>query len=212
MIPITAALMVSAAGCGHGLARTWAGPLDTACRRFGITTPARLADFLAQLGHESGGFARTVENLNYQPARMVAVWPSRFRTLEDAKPYAQNPAALANFVYGGRLGNSQPGDGWRFRGRGLLQVTGRANYRAVTDLLREAGIQCPDFTLDPDSLAEPRWAALSAAAWWADKGLNELADAGEFVRQTIRINGGKTGLADRQARRARAIAALKGLA
>ena len=211
MLSLTPELMRAATGCTPSVAQTWARPLSEAARKFGIVTAARWTDFLAQVGHESSGFTRTVENLNYQAARIVQVWPHRFRSAADASIYAQNPRGLANTVYGGRLGNVQGDDGWRFIGRGLLQVTGRANYAAVTDLLREAGIDCPDFTQDPAALAEPRWAALSAAAWWKHQGLNELSDRGEFTKQTIRINGGTHGLDDRMRRRELARAALMGL-
>lgn len=204
--------LLAAVGCPASTARVWERPLSDMALKFGITTGRRLADALAQFGHESAGFTRTVESLNYQPARMCEVWPNRFRSLEDAKPYAQNPAALAEKVYGGRLGNVHPGDGWRYIGRGVVMVTGRENYRAVTRLLREAGVACPNFEEQPSALAEPRWAALAAGAIWQDRGCNELSDAGDFRGITYRINGGYVGLKDREARRARAMAALKGIA
>jgi putative chitinase len=199
--------LLSAVGCARPV--TWLAVLPEACSRFGITTPRRMADFLSQVAHESAGLSRLTENLNYRAERIVQVWPSRFRSVADAKPYAQNPQALGNKVYGGRMGNTAPGDGWKYRGRGLIQVTGRDNYVGVRDDLRAAGVRCPDFVADPDSLAEPRWAAYSAAAWWQDRGLNDLADTGDFRKQTIRINGGVNGLSDREARRARAVAALQ---
>lgn len=212
MLTLTPELMRAATGCTPPAAQTWARPLSEAARKFSIVTAARVADFLAQIGHESAGFSRTVESLHYTAERIVQVWPHRFRSVADARLYAQNPRGLANTVYGGRLGNTQGDDGWRFIGRGLLQVTGRANYADVTELLRGAGIECPDFTQEPSALAEPKWAALSAAAWWQHQGLNELADRGEFTKQTIRINGGKNGLDDRNRRRELARAALMGLA
>lgn len=197
---------LAAVGCTRPV--TWHSVLHNPIHRFEIDTPLRLAAFLAQVSHESMGFAKLVESLHYQPARLLQVWPSRFPTLESAKPYAQQPAKLANLVYGGRMGNSQPGDGWKYRGRGLMQITGRANYEAMRDLLQEACVGCPDFIADPDAVAEPRWAAWTAAAYWDSRNLNELADAGEFRKITQRINGGQHGAADREARRDRAIAAL----
>jgi len=210
-LAITAKLLVAATGCAQEIARALERGMSDACLKFGITTGARLADFLAQTGHESANYTRRVEGLNYSAQRLMQVWPMRFPDIRLAQPYAQNPQALANKVYAGRMGNTEPGDGWRFRGRGFLQVTGRANYREVTRLLREAGVLCPDFERDPDALAEPRWAAMSAAALWQSWNLNELADAGEFTKQTIRINGGKNGLDDRLARRARARKAIQGV-
>jgi putative chitinase len=209
-VTVTAQLLVTATGCTQEIARALERGMADACAKFDINTGARLADFLAQTAHESSDYTRRVENLNYTASRLTAVWPKRFHTLDDAKPYAQNPPALANFVYADRMGNSQTGDGWRYRGRGFLQVTGRENYREVTRLLREADVVCPDFIIDPDALSEPRWAAMSAAALWQHWDLNELADAGEFTKQTIKINGGTNGLEDRLKRRARARAALLG--
>jgi len=210
-LAITAKLLVAATGCTLEIARALERGMSEACLKFGITTGARLADFLAQTGHESANYTRRVENLNYSAKRMMAVWPYRFADARVARQYEGQPQALANKVYGGRMGNTEPGDGWHFRGRGFLQVTGRDNYREVTRLLREAGVLCPDFERDPDALAEPRWAAMSAAALWHSWSLNELADAGDFTKQTIRINGGKNGLDDRLARRARARKAIQGI-
>lgn len=204
---LTADKMQAATGCQRGLALTWAPYLSDACTRYGITTPARLAAFLAQVGHESAGFSRTVENLNYSAAGLEATWPSRF-TPATAAQLARKPQLIAEHVYGGRMGNKAPGDGWRYRGRGLLQVTGRANYEAVRDLLRQRCPETPDLLQSPDVLSEPKWAALSAAAYWEDHELNALADAGSFDTITRRINGGQTGAADRRARYQKARAAL----
>ncbi|CAO4174118.1 Peptidoglycan binding-like domain-containing protein [Methylorubrum aminovorans] len=158
----------------------------------GITTPKRLAHFLAQVAHESAGLARTEEALSYSAARMVEVWPSRFPTAAAAVPYARNPQALANKVYGGRLGNRLPGDGWRFRGGGGLGTTGRANYA-------EAG-----FEADPDALRRPENFLAPALLYWRTRGCNALADRDDVVGITVKINGGKNGLADRRKRLAAA--------
>lgn len=204
---LTADKMQAATGCPRGAALTWAPYLSAACEAYGITTPARMAAFLAQIGHESGGFARTTENLNYSAHGLLSTWPSRF-TEESAALMARQPQRIAEHVYGGRMGNAPEGsgDGWKYRGRGLLQVTGKANYEAVRDLL--ARHCCPDLLVLPDTLAEPKWAALSAAAFWVDHDLNELADRGDFRGMTRRINGGLNGLEDRQARYERARKAL----
>jgi putative chitinase len=211
---LTAEQFAAATGCARGSVLTWATPIAAACDLYEINSPARLSAFLAEVGEESQGFARTVENLHYRADRIRQLGEasppgSRWRSLvPQADALAQNPEALANAVYGGRMGNSQPGDGYRFRGRGLLMNTGRANYEAVTELLREKVPNVPDLGVLPETLAEPKWAALSAAAFWVDHGLNELADVGSFDKITLRINGGMTGAADRRARYAKAKAAL----
>lgn len=117
-------------------ASTWLDPINAALDRWGIDTPARVAHFLAQVGVESGGLARVEENLSYSAERLMTVWPSRFKTLAAAQAYARNPEALANKVYGGRMGSTQPGDGWRYRGRGLKQLTGRNNYKEYAEAYR----------------------------------------------------------------------------
>lgn len=195
--------LAAATGCPLRTAREWSEPLSGACRLYDITTPARLSAFLAQIGHESNGLTRRVENLNYSAGRLMAVWPTRFdqRTAEEL---AGKPEAIANYVYGGRLGNKEPGDGWRYRGRGLVMVTGRANYEAVTEQLLEKLSSVPDLVINPEQLEAPEWAAMSAAAYWSDRDLNALADLGQFSTITRRINGGTIGAADRNARYAQA--------
>ncbi|MDN6856716.1 glycoside hydrolase family 19 protein [Pseudomonas sp. CAN2814] len=169
--------------------------LDAALRDFAIDTPARAAAFLAQVGYESAQLTRCVESLTYSAQRLAAVWPRRFRSADGsptalAREVAYQPERIANLVYAGRNGNGDEasGDGWRFRGRGLLQVTGRSNYRSVGE-----GLEQP-FVARPQLLAEPRWACRSAAWWWQRNGLNELADGERFEDITRRINGGLNGL------------------
>ncbi|HGP4162307.1 TPA: glycoside hydrolase family 19 protein [Pseudomonas aeruginosa] len=174
--------------------------LNVAMERFGITAPVRGAAFLAQVGHESSQLTRLVENLNYSAQGLAATWPSRYRGA-DGKPnalalnLARHPQAIANNTYASRNGDGDEasGDGWRYRGRGLLQITGRANYRAAA-----GGLDQP-LEVEPELLEQPEWAALSAAWWWSTHGLNELADRGEFAAITRRINGGLNGHAERQA-------------
>lgn len=189
----------------------WTAALNEAMTRFDITTIERIAAFLAQVGHESGDCRRLVESLDYSPGRLTAVWPRRFPTLQHAAPYAHQPERLANLVYANRLGNGPvtSGDGWHFRGRGLMQITGRGNYRSTGLAL---GL---DFEFHPELLETPLPAALAAAQFWASRGLNELADNRvnddddeDFVRICIAINGGRTGLAERRANWARTKAAL----
>ncbi|EIU3227675.1 glycoside hydrolase family 19 protein [Pseudomonas aeruginosa] len=183
--------------------------LNVAKERFGITAPVRVAAFLAQVGHESSQLTRLVENLNYSARGLAATWPSRYRGA-DGKPnalalnLARHPQAIANNTYASRNGNGDDasGDGWRYRGRGLLQITGRLNYRAAG-----AGLGLP-LEAEPELLEQPEFAALSAAWWWASHGLNELADRGEFAAITRRINGGTNGLEERLALWERAKAVL----
>ena len=181
----------------------WADALNPALARFDITTTARLSSFLAQSGYESGEFNRLREILNYTtPQRLMKVWPKRFPTEASALPFVSNEMGLANLVYANRLGNgdSASGDGFRFRGRGIIQVTGRSNYGEAAAAL---GL---DLIGDPDLLLQPKHAAMSAAWFWSSRGLNGLADDGtgdddleDFAEITKRINGGTTGLKDRLA-------------
>lgn len=162
--------LAKAVGCSRDVAATWLPHLDAAMAEFGIDTPARKAAFLAQVGHESG----------------------RLRYVRELWNPVQCPWQAA---YEGRadLGNTEPGDGARYKGRGLIQITGRANYRACGDAL--------DLPLEdsPELLEQPGYAARSAAWFWSSRGLNALADAGDFTRITKRINGGLNGQADRLA-------------
>lgn len=172
--------------------------LDAALKDFGIDTLPRIAAFVAQVGHESAQLTRCVEGFTYSAQRLAVVWPRRFRSADGsptalARDVAYQPERIANLVYAGRNGNGDEasGDGWRFRGRGLLQVTGRSNYRAVGE-----GLGQP-FVARPQLLAEPRWACRSAAWWWQRNGLNKMADAARFEDITRRINGGLNGLEER---------------
>lgn len=172
------------------------GPIAAAIEEFGVR---QVPEFLAQTAHESMGFTVLEEGLWYTAERLMQVWPRRFPDLTSALPYARNPEALANKVYFGRNGNTEPGDGYKYRGRGLVQTTGRGNYVKV-----EAATGLP-VVEHPEMLLEPGPAARSAGAYWRDNGLDDIDD---FVQQTIRVNGGTTGLADRQALLAAARVAL----
>jgi len=189
----------------------WCPALNTAMERFQINSAARAAAFLAQVAHESSEFHHVLENLSYSAARLLEVWPRRFLTLDAALPYERQPEQLANYVYANRLGNGDPasGDGWRFRGRGLLQTTGRDNYRAAGLAL---GLPLED---QPEQLETPGIAALAAAQFWQSHGLNELADTSDgptgdatFARITQTINRGLLGLDARRKYWALAKAAL----
>lgn len=160
----------------------------------------RLAHFLAQVLHESGALTLQVENMNYSAKRLHQVWPKRFAPQGplDPQDFANQPEKLANAVYGGRMGNVQPGDGFRFRGRGLLQLTGREAYRQSTQALRLLEPMAPDLEREPDAVAASEWCLQVAAAEWDRKGCNLMADQDSLHRVTRAINGGWVGLADRQ--------------
>jgi putative chitinase len=172
---------------------SWLEPLTAAFHRFDISTPERQAAFIGQCAHESGNFKTLQENLNYSAKGLNATWPSRFASEADAQPFHRNPEKIANKVYGGRMGNTEDGDGWKYRGRGLIQLTGKDNYRLASDAL---GV---DFVANPDLVLTKENAALTAAWYWNKRGLNKEADAKDFTGMTKKINGGTIGLADRVA-------------
>lgn len=149
-----------------------------------------LKAFLPQIIHESQGMTRLVENLSYSVERLMVVWPSRFPTWESAAPYARNPEALANHTYGGRMGNTHPGDGWKFRGRSFIMCTGFDNYARVGELLGQ------DLSTMPELLEQPHYALEAAIAWWEDKIPDSML--GDPERVTRRVNGGLIGLSERE--------------
>lgn len=177
---------------GKQKVRLYASLLNDAFKEFGIKTIKQKQAFIAQVAHESNAFTATVERLSYSSAeRILATWPKRFKTLNAAKPYVKNPKGLANFVYGGRLGNTKPGDGYLYRGRGLIQLTGRKNY---LDAAKDLGL---DIINKPDLLSDPKNATRVSAWFWKKKGLNKLADRGNFKGISKAINGGLNGYEDR---------------
>jgi len=177
-----------------GIEGKWLEPLLETFEKYEINTPKRQACFIGQCMHESGGFKFLKENLNYSAKGLVATWPSRFPNEEYAEEYARKPERIANKVYSGRMGNTEDGDGAKYIGRGLIQLTGKDNYKAVTEALGE------DLLANPQLLEEPRYAALSAGWFWNKKGLNALADANDIETMTKRINGGSIGISDRKAK------------
>ena len=162
-------------------------------------TPLRVAHFMAQVLHESGGLAVQIESLNYSAERLPKVWPSRFKPTGPLDPaaFAHNQQKLGNEVYGGRMGNSGPNDGFTYRGRGLLQLTGRDSYHEATTTLRAQNPEAPDFVASPDAVFSAQWCLAVAAAEWACKGCNALADQDDLRKVTRAINGGLIGLSDR---------------
>ena len=192
--------LAGATGATVPLAQQWLPALTGAMERWGITTAARQAGFLSQVSVESGRLTRLVESLDYSAEALVRVWPLRFSAdlAQQVGRTAEHPAdqqRIANIAYGGRYGNGDEasGDGWTFRGRGLLQVTFRANYRAAG-----AGI-AQDLLTHPELLAKQRYAAEAAAWFWQTHGCNALADAGDIHGISLRINGGTNGLEERVA-------------
>jgi len=151
----------------------------------------RLSHFLAQVLHESGGLTLERESLSYSAWRLMEVWPSRFPTRASAEPYALSPVLLANNVYGGRLGNTAPNDGWKFIGRGMIQLTGKENYTRVGEAL---GV---DLVTDPELVLRPEFSLSAAAVIWRDAGCNEKADRDDLRLVTRAINGGYIGLLER---------------
>jgi putative chitinase len=179
--------------------------LNAAFDEFEINTPQRQAMFLAQVAHESGNFSAVSENLNYKAETLAKVFPKYFHD-RDPNDYAKQPEKIANLVYGGRMGNGdeESGDGYRYRGRGLIQLTGKNNYDACGDDLDV------DLTENPDYLTTPEGAVRSAAWFWDTHDLNEVADAGDILKCTKKINGGTIGLEDRTKHYEHALEILEG--
>jgi len=191
----------------------WLEAVQKTCDEFEINTPQRIASFIAQTAHESGGYTMLTENLNYRAATLAACWPNRFaeqgpdkKAKKDANgkliptgvanSIAGKAELIANLVYSSRMGNgpAESGEGWKYRGRGLKQLTGKDNYtRCGTSL----GL---DLVSNPDLLLEPMSAARSAGWFWKSNNLSSFADAGDIKGMTKKINGGFIGLEDREKR------------
>jgi putative chitinase len=173
-----------------GIDGKWLEPLKETFEKYTIDTAKRQAAFIGQCMHESGGFKLLEENLNYSAKALMNTWPSRFPTEEMANQYARNPEKIANKVYGGRMGNADEssGEGWKYRGRGIKQLTGKENYQRCSEAL---GV---DLVENPDLLLEPKYATLSAGWFWNKHNLNDLADKSDIETMTKRINGGLLGL------------------
>ena len=195
-----------AAGVSQPMAERWHKPFVDAFEQYFVYSPLVMSHIIAQVGHESGGFARLEENLNYRSAdRLIAVFGSRNGlTREIAYKMAGNPIQIANFVYGGEwgrrnLGNTQPNDGYFFRGGGLIQLTGRSNYTKASDALGIGITRLPDLVRKDEAIAA------QAAMWWLwDNGLLKYFEADDVRGATRRINGGLNGISDRIARLERA--------
>lgn len=207
---VTDKQLAAAIGCPAVRAARWAAPLSRAMGLYGINTRRRAVHFLAQIGHESAGLFRTEENLNYSAHRLCEIWPSRF-TAQQAAAYARQPERIANRVYANRMGNRNEasGDGWLYRGRSPIQLTGRSNYACMAELTGLPLLDMPALAIEVEE------GALIAAVWWQANGLNTLADDGDILAVSRKVNLGTTstrrrpnGLQDRIDRTHRAAAAL----
>lgn len=174
-----------------GIDAMWAEPLNTTFAKFGILTPKEQACFIGQASHESGHFRMLEENLNYKAETLMKLWPKRFPTMEEANKYARQPQLIANHIYCNRMGNRDEasGDGFRFRGGGLFQLTGHDNYWHCGQAL---GV---DLVMQPELVRQPLHAALSAGWFWQTHKCGTLVDNQEQLCK--RINGGLIGLDDR---------------
>jgi putative chitinase len=172
----------------------WYNALSQCLPDYDINTPKRVAAFIAQCQHESGNFKFLKENLNYKAESLMRVWPRYFPTMDVASRYAHNQEKIANRAYANRMGNGseESGDGWKFCGRGLIQLTGRNNYQNFADSIET------DIEDIPHYLATFEGAVQSACWFWESNNLNSLADAGDIMTMTKKINGGLLGLEDRQ--------------
>ena len=171
----------------------WFHALDEILPEYEINTPQRVAAFLAQCAHESGNFKFLKENLNYKAESLCKVFPKYFKTLDEAKQYEKRPEKIANKIYGGRMGNGDEasGDGFRYCGRGLIQLTGKDNYSWFA-----ASLEIP--VEEASEYLETFEGAVQSACWfWETNNLNQYADNNDILSMTKRINGGTIGLADR---------------
>lgn len=187
-----------------GIGVEWVSALNDTFAKFNIVSVRQQAAFIGQCAHECGNFRTLEENLNYRAATLMKLWPKRFPTQEIANSYEKNPKKIANMVYSNRMGNRDEasGDGYRFRGRGCIQLTGHSNYY-------HAGLSCGvDFVINPDLVATPQYAAMTAGWFWSTHNCNALAETQDWIGLTKKINGGTIGLDDRIKRTDQAVAVL----
>lgn len=187
-------LLEAVPASNRNLAAPYLNEFSAVAEENGINTPLRAAHFLAQVAHESGWFKYNKENLNYSAKALRSVFGKYFPSMELAQQYERKPEKIANRVYANRMSNGDEasGDGWKFRGRGLIQLTGKDNYKSFS---KDRGM---DFVAEPEKVAEPKWALDSAAWFWSKRGLNAYADKDDVLTVTKRINGGTNGLDHRK--------------
>lgn len=208
---ITEDLLVSTGCCDAVMAKQWVEPLNQTCEKFGIDTPARVAGFLAQTAHESAGFKTLTENLNYSADGLANTWPNRYAKIGENNKYVRDanaryvpndlairiqrqPERIANNAYANRMGNGDEasGDGWKYRGRGLIQLTGKDNYAGFT-------LECDNEALIYPELVGQTVLGAQAAGWfWRRNQVNQFCDAMDIEGMTRRVNGGTVGLAHRR--------------
>lgn len=178
---------------GHKHYKEWCESLNRFLPEFAIDTPKRIASFMAQCCVESANFTRLNENLNYSAEGLMRTWSSRFKTLSEAKQYARNPEKIANKVYAGRMGNGdyESGDGWKYRGRGIIQLTGKSNYEDFAEFIGCSLDESIEYILTYDG------AVHAACYFWETRGLNRYADREDIRTITRLINGGTHGLENR---------------
>lgn len=191
---LTNAIIISGTGCSAVIATTWLQPLQTACEKFGITTPNAIAAFLANVGVESEELTVLAENMNYSAQALANTWPARFATVPKAIRYNPNalaaslaykPQQIANYVYANRMGNGDvsSGDGWKYRGQGLIDITGRQMYAVLS------GVLGMDLIAHPEQIQQPIPGALSAAWFFSQRGCIAAANNGSFAQVVKLING-----------------------
>jgi len=187
-----------------GIGIEWVSPLNETFAKFGIATVDQQAAFIGQCSHECNHFKTLEENLNYKAETLHKLWPQRFPTMEIANAYSHQPQRIANKVYASRMGNRDEasGDGYRFRGRGAIQLTGHDSYWHCGQAIGA------DLVANPDLVSTPKYAALSAGWFWSTHNLNAAAAAEDWVKVTKIINGGTFGLDERVALTKHAIAVL----
>ena len=186
--------MINADQLHHlGIDPIWVDPLNETFERFQIVTPEEQACFIGQFSYESNHFKSLEENLNYRPETLMQLWPKRFPSHDEAMKYAHQPEKIANHIYSNRMGNRDEasGDGWRFRGSAICQLTGHDNFYHAGQAL---GI---DLISNPDLARQPKDAAAIGGWFWATHGCNQLAEAKDYNGLTKRINGGLFGAEQR---------------
>jgi putative chitinase len=190
---------------GNKDVEAWYKAMSKLFPKYKVTTPERIAGFIAQCGHESNNFRVLEENLNYSAEALDKIFPKYFKNAgRNAADYARKPEKIANVIYANRMGNTQPGDGYRFRGRGVIQLTGRDNYTNFGKTLNKDAEQVIDYVC---TIA----GALESALWyWNSRNINAAADAGDIVKMTKLVNGGTIGLEDRKKHYAHAMEVLTG--
>jgi putative chitinase len=172
----------------------WCDTFNNHIEKYDINTPLRVAALLAQCAYESGDFINLYEDLNYRPETLMHLWPSQFPTLMVADEYKMQPQKIANYVYANRMGNGNEssGDGWKYRGRGLIQLTGKSLYTNFANYLKVSVEDCLNYIMYPDGAVE------SACWFWKTKSINTFADKKDINGMTKAINGGLNGLANRK--------------